>query len=67
MKIGGKLDEFTSHSVVGRAAAALGADPVDVLLVVFDITRLAVDAILSVDHQPLTINTVLTRNKVVDA
>ena len=67
MKIGGKLDEFTSHSVVGRAAAALGADPVDVLLVVFDITRLAVDAVLSVDHQPLTINPVLPRNEVVDA
>ena len=67
MKIGGKLDKFTSHSVVGRSAAALGADPVDVLLVVFDVTSLAVDAILSVDHQPLTINTVLPRNKVVDA
>ena len=67
LKIGGKLDKFTSHSVVGRAAAALGADPVDVLLVVFDITRLAVDAVLSVDDQPLAVDAVLARNVLVDA
>lgn len=60
-----KSPEF-SHSVVGRAAAALGADPVDVLLVVFDITRLAVDAVLSIDDQPLTVDAVLSRDELVD-
>ena len=55
------------HSVVGRAAAAFGANPVDVLLVVFDITRFAVDAVLSVDHKPLTVDAVFTRHKLVDS
>ena len=40
-----------SHPVVGGAAAALGADPVDVLAGVLDVARLAVDAVLGVDHQ----------------
>ena len=40
-----------SHSRVGRSST-LGSHPVDVLSWVFDVTCLAVDAVLSIDLQP---------------
>lgn len=43
--------EDCSHSVVGWTFAALRCDPVDVLLRILDITRLAMDAVLRVDLQ----------------
>ena len=39
------------HSVVGGSSAALGADPVDVLGVVLDVARLAVDAVGGVNDE----------------
>lgn len=44
------------HSIVGRAAAALGHDPVDVLTGVLNVARLAMDAVLGVDLQTLTLS-----------
>merc|ERR1712062_874642 len=41
----------SSHSVVSRAAPALGTDPVDVLTVVLDVAGLAVDAVGGVDDE----------------
>ena len=43
------------HSVIGWSAAALRANPVDVLRIVLDITSLAVNAVLSVNYQSLTL------------
>ena len=40
-----------SHPVVGRAAATLRTDPVDVLTVVLDVAGLAVDAVGGVDDE----------------
>ena len=54
------------HSVVSWTPATLGTDPVDVLAVVFDVAGLAVDAILSVNHQTITFNSVLAGHKFID-
>ena len=61
------LSYSSSHSVVGGPAASLGTDPVDVLLVVLDITGLAVDAVLRVDHQPHAVLPILAGNKLIHA
>ena len=55
-----------SHSVICWSATALWADPVDILRVVLDITCLAVNAVLGVDHKPLTILTILSGDVLVD-
>ena len=55
------------HSVVGGSSAALGADPVDVLGVVLDVARLAVDAVLRVDHQAHPVLPVLPSHVLVHA
>ena len=55
------------HAVVCRPPAALWADPVDVLAVVLDVARLAVDAVLRVDHQPHAVLAVLPRHVLVHA
>jgi len=41
------------HSVISGAAAWFGHHPVDVLRGIFDVTSLAVDAVLSVYLQPI--------------
>jgi len=41
-----------SHSVVRRAATALRTHPVDILTWIFNVARLAVDAVLGVNLQP---------------
>merc|ERR1719331_1244800 len=58
---------WSLHAVVGGPAAALRADPVDVLRVVLDITRLAVDAVLRVDYQLRSLLAILPGHVLVDA
>ena len=58
---------FLLHAVVCGSSAALGADPVDVLRVVLDVARLAVDAVLRVDHQPHAVLAVLAGHVLVHA
>ena len=52
------------HAIVGRPSG-LGRDPVDVLAGAFDVARLAVDAVLSVDLQPHSLLPVLPGHKLV--
>src|SRR4029453_6532754 len=50
---------IASHIHIVRPAAALGGDPVDVLVRVLDVAGLAVDAVLGVDliaHAPLALD-----------
>ena len=55
------------HAVVCWPPTALWADPVDVLAVVLDVARLAVDAVLRVDHQAHPVLTVLPSHVLVHA
>ena len=55
------------HSVVCGPSAALWADPVDVLGEVLDVARLAVDAVLRVDHQAHPLLPVLASHVLVHA
>lgn len=43
------VEDKSSHSVVGRSAAALRYHPVDVLAGILDVAGLTVDTVLSVD------------------
>src|SRR5712691_3609512 len=46
-----RSDSPSSHIRIARPAAALGRNPGDVLIRVLDVARLAVDAVLRVDHE----------------
>ena len=64
-KYGDFVSVLRSHAIVRRPATALRGDPVDVLRGVLDVARLAVDAVLRVDLQPLA--TLVVGDKLVHA
>ena len=52
----------SSHAIVGRSTSLWG-NPIDILTGTLDVTRLAVDAVLSIDLQSHAFFPILSRNK----
>jgi hypothetical protein len=52
--------------IVGGTPTTLGADPVDVLGVVLDVTGLAVEAVLGLDQQSVSRNSIFPGNVLIN-
>ena len=59
-RYGSKTHVLILHSVISRSTATFRANPVNILTVIFYVTGFAMNAILSIYHQSITIDSIFS-------